>query len=220
MSFDEQSTSLGSCTSSFKALPLDCLSCSSNSTFARGILKKKTLEESLSSDVLFRTSSNSSGSFGGGSIVTFDSVEICEHPITLGVNPAVADGGPPIEIEWEQQSYEMTTVDDFEQTRRERSTSKAIRKLGPQERVQLLLKSGFSESDLTRAEDNACSARLMREMTKRRCERVTAASISRNDNLDTKQTRRDKKSRAPLSLIKAFRLKTIRRSYSDDGTGQ
>ena len=162
------------------------------------------------------------GHLGPLSPVTFDSVEINEHPITLGSNPSVADGGPPIEIEWQAQSYEVTTVDDFEDSRAEKTTTtsansskSSVRKLSPQERMNLLIKAGFSEEDLNKNEDEVSSIRLMREMSKRRSQRsaaATAAASPSGTSATTTQDQQPKETPSSLgkpyrTMIKAFRLR-------------
>ena len=164
---------------------------------SRGILKKKTVKESLESDLNCSSHSNVT-------CVTFDSVEISEHPITLGVNPAVADGGPPIEIEWECQSYAMTSVDDFEQARL--ASPRTIRKLNAQDRIELLLKSGFTKEELVKTEDEIIDIRLMRAMTTRRVRRCNSAPPSTTAAISSLKPR-DSKAKAYGKLIKKFRLR-------------
>jgi len=196
-----------------------------------GILKRKTMEESLSCSSTAIGYNKTGGSSNGslGTAVTFDSVEINEHPITLGDNPSVADGGPPIEIEWEAQSYEVTTVDEFEEIRLARIANRQwnrIRKLGPEERMNIVIKAGFSREELTKVEDDMSTQRLLREMTKRRAQRETALSASSSpapsptkssptrsssQNGTGKPSEKSKESR---TLIKRFRLRVPRRSFS------
>ncbi|CAB9498685.1 expressed unknown protein [Seminavis robusta] len=217
-SHDDLSISLASFGSKCIALNLESASLASNSS-GRGILKKKTVEESLSSMYLSMSSSLASL----GTSVTFDSVEINEHPITLGVNPAVADGGPPIEIEWQAQSYEVTSVDDFELARAEENTaSRTVRKLPPGERIDLLVKSGFTRFELERTEDEISSIRLMRQMSKRQGQREAAANASASSDSKapvlspskTSRTSRDR-SKAYGKLIKRFRLRNGRKAGSN-----
>jgi hypothetical protein len=206
---DDQSTSTAS-------LALEHSSLASNVS-SRGILKKRTVEESLSADFSWL----SSRSFGSatGTTVTFDSVEINEHPITLGVNPSVADGGPPIEIEWQAQSYEVTTVDDFEHSRA--AAQRSVRKLGREERIDLLVKSGFTQSELDRASDEMSAIRLMREMAKR--DKGDSNHSSRSPppipkrELSSSATRRDKTVDYG-KLIKKFRLRSSSIVRKTDGS--
>lgn len=180
---------------------LGCASIGSQSS--KGILKKKTMKESLQSELNNSVRSNGTG-------VTFDSVEISEHPITLGVNPAVADGGPPIEIEWESQSYEMTSVDDFEKARSD--SPRATRKLPAEDRIDLLLKSGFTREELTKTQDEVSDVRLMRAMSSRRVRRCNSAPPSTNVAAALKS--RDK-GKTYSKLIKKFRLRRSENKADD-----
>ena len=180
---------------------LDGASISSQSS--KGILKKKTVKESLESELNASVHSI-------GTCVTFDSVEISEHPITLGVNPAVADGGPPIEIEWESQSYEMTSVDDFEQARS--YTPRTIRKLPAEDRIDLLLKSGFTREELKKSQDEMSNARLLRAMSSRRVRRCNSAPPS-TTGASSLQPR--EKGKAYGKLIKRFRLRRSENKAGD-----
>lgn len=164
---------------------------------SRGILKKKTIRESLESDL---SCSNASIR----TMVTFDSVEISEHPITLGVNPAVADGGPPIEIEWECQSYELTTVDDFEQSKE--GNLRTIKKLRAEARIDLLLKAGFTREELVRTEDEMSNIRLMREMSSRSVRRCNSAPPDTTAG-SWSSGKSKGKGKTYGQLIKRFRLK-------------
>lgn len=197
---------------SSKSLALDYASLASN-TSSRGILKKKTVEESLSADFPWM----SSRSFGSnaGTVVTFDTVEINEHPITLGVHPSVEGGGPPIELEWQSQSYEVTTVDDFEHARAAAEGGRTVRKLGPEERIDLLVKAGFTRSELDRAADEMSAIRLMREMAKR--DKGDSPRPPRSIPKGESSSRRDK-SMAYGKLIKRFRLRNHSFVRKTDGS--
>lgn len=200
---DDHSVSVASCGSRSLA------AASIHSHSSRSILKKKTVFESLDSSL------HSVGSVP--TCVTFDSVEINCHPITLGVNPSVADGGPPIEIEWECQSYHMTSVDDFEQARAEGNSPRTIKKLSPEDRIDLLIKSGFTREDLDKTEDEMSNIRLSREMSRRQERRrqcSTEKSQLRRCNTappkieSTKSSNlKDKGGTSYGKLIKKFRLK-------------
>jgi hypothetical protein len=195
---------------STKSLAPEHSSLAANSS-SRGRLKKRTVEESLSADFSW-LSSKSLGSTTG-TAVTFDSVEINEHPITLGVNPSVADGGPPIEIEWQAQSYEMTTVDDFEHSRA--GAQRTVRKLGREERIDLLVKSGFTQSELDRAADEMSTIRLLREMAKR--DKGDAPRSLRSNPKGESSAGRDK-TMAYGKLIKKFRLRSSSIVRKTDGS--
>ena len=135
--------------------------------------------------------------------VTFGSVEVNEHAMTLGANPAVSDGGPPIELEWESQSFEVISVDGFEQSRRRHHPT--THKLDATYRRGILFRAGFSEGDLQRVVDEISSIRLKREMSKLCSLRSSSAGVSNGKTLTPKPAARKNK-RAYHTLMRSFSL--------------
>jgi len=99
----------------------------------------------LSSSSEFSTTSTESSTTKR---VRFGSLEIHEHAVELG-GSGVPCKGPPTTLEWEEQSnYKIRSVELFENTRpfTTRKGSELLQTKG--ERIDLLLKAGFTLSQI------------------------------------------------------------------------
>ena len=98
----------------------------------RGILKKRTVGESLSNSPPVRRS-------GPKRSCSFDLVEIREHQIIMD-KPISSEGLlAPLTISWHAVSTDITTVQEFELTR----ISRQARSLDTAERISLLICAGY-----------------------------------------------------------------------------
>jgi hypothetical protein len=100
------------------------------------IMKTLTLDES----VLSSNTSNQRRSSTCRMPVSFDIVEIREHPIILDEGRA----GPSLTIDWESSHVEVTTVQEYEITR----DNGKVTLLSPAQRVAILMNAGYSREYL------------------------------------------------------------------------
>lgn len=102
---------------------------------SKGILKQRTMEESLSESSRRRRSPKRSCSF--------DVVEIREHEIILDTSDDILAA---LTVSWKSVSTEITTVIDFEIERCPRRGK--VRSLEREERISLLLRAGYKLDDI------------------------------------------------------------------------
>lgn len=78
--------------------------------------------------------------------VSFDTIEIREHNLTLGDNPSCSHG-PPLVMEWGHSGrYEMS-LDDYEENRGERRRDRQLA-IPRHRRESILKKSGVTRSEM------------------------------------------------------------------------
>mmetsp|Transcript_17123 Transcript_17123/g.27778 ORF Transcript_17123/g.27778 Transcript_17123/m.27778 type:complete len:213 (-) Transcript_17123:88-726(-) len=123
--------------------------------------------------------------------VWFDTVEVKYHKVILGDNPSVSDGAP-ITIHWKSYFREVLDINEFEtkdptscRVRKHKSSrtnkndpstfSRRDLKIDVQDRAALLLKSGYSLSDIGRSTQEA--QEIQRE-------RLKSANSSKWDGLN------------------------------------
>ena len=109
-----------------------------------GILKQRTLHESLSSSSLCPSNRSPSS-------VSFDSIEIYEHPIILGDGHTFMTGdGPALTIAWEAASKQKTSLTEYESSRRRSNRGESARLLEPEERAIILMGLGYTMGDISK----------------------------------------------------------------------
>jgi hypothetical protein len=106
---------------------------------SRNILVVKTQSDSMlrayGSPSLSRCPSYAS-QHSNRSNVSFQTVMVREYPRCIGDNPSVSSG-PPLSIEWEPQKFEEISIDDFEESRASKNSTKC-EKITSRGRVDIL----------------------------------------------------------------------------------
>ena len=98
--------------------------------------------------------------------VSFGSVGIREHTLTIGDNPSCR-AGAPTSLDWEYDEKDTVHVESYEFTRRPiRKTSSRELKMNATLRRRLLLEIGKSEAEISDAAEEAQKIRKQREFTK------------------------------------------------------
>mmetsp|Transcript_16776 Transcript_16776/g.27855 ORF Transcript_16776/g.27855 Transcript_16776/m.27855 type:complete len:302 (+) Transcript_16776:141-1046(+) len=95
--------------------------------------------------------------------VTFTTVEIREHAITIGDNPG-GFKGPPLSIEWKTQHQVKMPLDEYEENRPLRRTG-AQMNIPFRVREEMLLDSGFARGEIREALRDVNIARRKRRRT-------------------------------------------------------
>ena len=137
------------------------------------IMKTATLDESLHSI--------GASSRRGSSCrmpVSFDLVEIREHPIILDESR----NGPALTIDWNPFNTEITTVQEFDCTREIRK----VRLLPLAERVAILMRAGYSKTNLCEhfAENVESTAAKKEAHPKKRVQQRQQQPATKPQNLD------------------------------------
>mmetsp|Transcript_14208 Transcript_14208/g.20994 ORF Transcript_14208/g.20994 Transcript_14208/m.20994 type:complete len:283 (-) Transcript_14208:195-1043(-) len=81
--------------------------------------------------------------------VSFNSVQIREHGVTLGDHPASATG-PPVQLDWKPKNESTIDLEKYEHDRQPRRRRRQL-KLSFQEREEMLSSSGFTVDQLKNA---------------------------------------------------------------------
>mmetsp|Transcript_28914 Transcript_28914/g.43665 ORF Transcript_28914/g.43665 Transcript_28914/m.43665 type:complete len:298 (+) Transcript_28914:94-987(+) len=81
--------------------------------------------------------------------VSFNSVQIREHDITLGDHPS-SSTGPPVQLDWKPKNESTIDLDQYENSRQPRRKRRQL-KLSFQEREEILSSSGFTVDQLKNA---------------------------------------------------------------------
>lgn len=110
----------------------------------KSAIRVPTLEMSLASTDL------STSLYSEQRSIRFDTVEIREHAVILGCNPAVTKG-PPLTIGWETLSTSIQSVNEYERNRPLRRSPMFL-KLSQTERRSLLKERGFTSEEFSMAE--------------------------------------------------------------------
>jgi len=132
-------------------------SLSSSSASLQGIMKQRTLKESISSTRLRNGSTPGSSRPRVKRNISFDTVEIHQHGRVLDrpSKSSSSDHLPAaLTISWKSFDTEVTTVQDYECTRPSRMSGP--RKLNTRERVDRLVKAGHSLEDICSMIEEDC----------------------------------------------------------------
>jgi len=107
--------------------------------------------------------------------VSFSSLEIFEHEVTLGDNPSVT-AGPPITLEWRPHGYESHDVEEYEKARVAYRRDKRQMQMSDNVRFwRLMRERGFTAHQIQKAVDEA------QRVKKRRMDTVTRLKVSKFD---------------------------------------
>jgi len=96
--------------------------------------------------------------------VSFNSVQIREHEITLGDHPSSANG-PPIQLGWEAKNESTFDLDKYEKNRKPLRRKRRQLKMSFREREERLSSSGFTMDQLKNAWMEALKVRQQRYET-------------------------------------------------------
>lgn len=107
---------------------------------------------------------------GAARSVSFNSVQIREHDVTLGDHPASATG-PPVQLDWKPKNESTIDLEQYENSRQPRRRRRQL-KLSFQEREEMLSSSGFTVDQLKNAWMESLKIRQQRYET------VTKGSIA------------------------------------------
>jgi len=128
---------------------------SATTTNNKGIMKRRTLSESLASadQPQDTTSNDSMSSSCCSAVVIFDCIEIREHQVILDqanpLDPKVA----PLTIGWEAVSCSRIAIDEDEMDM-DTDLSREARRLTSRERISVLMNAGFLLSDIYNLRNN------------------------------------------------------------------
>jgi hypothetical protein len=95
--------------------------------------------------------------------VSFNSVTVREHDVTLGDHPSSASG-PPIQLDWKLKNESTVDLDRYEENRQPRRKRKQL-KMSFQEREEILQSSGFTVDQLKDAWMESLKVRQQRYET-------------------------------------------------------
>jgi len=136
---------------------------SRNVSFSRSSISyKESLDEPLPKSALKKTYPGES--IGPSRSVSFNSVHIREHRVTLGDHPSSANG-PPIQLDWEAKTESTIDLDEFEEDRKHSRRKRRHLKMSFREREELLTTSGFTVDQLKNAWMEALKIRQQRYET-------------------------------------------------------
>jgi hypothetical protein len=128
--------------------------------------------------------------------VSFHTVGVAEHAVTLGDN-VVSDEGAPLTIEWEAQAISVMSVDDYERCRVPSvQTIHKPRRLNAEERFCLLSLNGIPMRSSLVAASESSQARSQREETN---QEVLRERLLQQKDAQTKQLLAPKKTLFPRS---------------------
>lgn len=107
-------------------------------------------------------SASSLSSRPAASRIRFSTVEVREHPVTLGDNPAVTEG-LPLTLEWEASNSQSFSIDQYEESlARSHERFEGPPKIPMEVRQRLLLQQGYSPDYLAMVEDEVRAIQLSR----------------------------------------------------------
>lgn len=107
-----------------------------------------------------------------GKNVTFGDLTVYEHPLEMGDNPAVSSGAP-LMIGWKAQSTSTRNLDLYEYMHPQRRHGRKQLAIPVQDRAQILLKRGYSLTDI------ASAAMTVEEIKRQRAETLrTSLKVS------------------------------------------
>mmetsp|Transcript_40196 Transcript_40196/g.94511 ORF Transcript_40196/g.94511 Transcript_40196/m.94511 type:complete len:227 (-) Transcript_40196:102-782(-) len=87
--------------------------------------------------------------------VSFSTIEIYEHPLTMGDNPSCSCG-PPTTLHWKCLSKELHNVDDYEEMMRIRqSDENSVQTYSYCERKNILRQKGYTKEEILACQKNA-----------------------------------------------------------------
>jgi hypothetical protein len=96
----------------------------------------------------------------------FGSIEIHDIPMELGNHPPT-EGGAPVTLGWQTESTRITHVDVYELFKDDEPRPKHEWKLSVTDRTAILLRAGYTFSDIKEASDRAAETMNEREATLR-----------------------------------------------------
>lgn len=118
--------------------------------------------------------------------VSFDSIEVYEHAITLGDN-VVSDDGAPLTIEWDHHSLHILSVDDYERFRGPNRMG-APRKINARERFVILAANSIPMRESLLAASDAAKVRILRRQSLE--EKLQDELVARNRVADSFKQRK------------------------------
>jgi hypothetical protein len=146
---------------------------------------------------------NLHGSTGSSSGVSFGSVHVHQHRMTLGVNPEVRHG-VPVELAWEvEQSCVFDTVDEFEETVHATSTT---------DETSLLKNQGSSADPTSTTTTSSTVPHPVKRMTAAEREEIASVHHSRDSivrvqsDMHTIQQHRHDSQRDPAAKMVVMKL--------------
>lgn len=95
--------------------------------------------------------------------VSFNSLTIREHDLTLGDHPSSASG-PPVQLDWKPKTVSTVSLEDYENAREPRRRRRQL-KLSFQEREEILQTNGFTMDELKDAWMESLKVRQQRYET-------------------------------------------------------
>ncbi|CAB9512201.1 expressed unknown protein [Seminavis robusta] len=137
--------------------------------------------------------------------VSFHTVDVCEHAITLGDN--VVSEGAPLTIEWEAMHSSVHSVDEFELSRAPSyQTNQKPRRLTAEERFCLLSLNGIPMRTSLVAAAEATEARILRQES---VQEVMQEQLQQQEGQNNKQASTTKKNlfRKPKALWSKLRAR-------------
>jgi hypothetical protein len=130
----------------------------------------ETCRESSPSSFSSSSSSSLSSSSRKSSLnkkkLRFGSIEIRDIPMELGNHPPTA-GGAPVTLGWQFESTRVTHIDVYELCKDDEPRPKHEWKLSASDRTAILLRAGYSLSDIHEASERAEETMKEREATLR-----------------------------------------------------
>jgi hypothetical protein len=121
--------------------------------------------------------------------VRFGDLEIHNHEIILGDNPAISRGGPPIAIGWRVLRTDRISVNDYERFRPARRPLRHC-SMARAERERLLMEFGYARSDLKAREQEIRAiqkSRMDNAKSGRAIDSIVACCIRRRSHLENAQ---------------------------------
>jgi hypothetical protein len=139
----------------------------------KGILKRRTMEESLQVRFVPRLSTRKK--------CFFDLVEVREHEIILDKPLSSDDIMAALTVAWNPVSKQISTVHDFELERSDGRRGKNVRSLPTEERISLLIRAGFQLEDicLARVPDSPNKSKTRNATPGSKCRKPPTTVLSR-----------------------------------------
>jgi hypothetical protein len=151
--------------------------------------------------------SSSSSSSSKKSVVSFGSVCVHTHPVTLGDNPAVS-AGLPLALDWHPVRSELFCIDEFEKTRKGRS--RKVTRLHESVREALLREMGCSTDSLIKVSREIEQIKRSRQevtievsmdtLSPMELHCVMANTTIRAVRLADREAQREKRTEAPVQM--------------------
>ena len=104
--------------------------------------------------------------------VSFDSIEIIQLQYSVGDNPSVSKGSVPISCDWDCHKRTTLPLEHFERIRPPKQPR--VKKISPNTRKSILLRTGYSIEDIEKATNEAAEAKRKRTSTIHKLNKIGA----------------------------------------------